>query len=79
MRTGRFLHVADRVDGDPSVSGRYARIRAAFEDGGEHVPVFFALWTPVRRGLCQDAVVLKPGKWVRDFITGCIPKCPTRL
>lgn len=54
-----FFHVADHVDGDPSVGGYHAGIRTAFKDGCEQVSVLFPFWTPVCRRLCQDAIVLK--------------------
>lgn len=79
--TSWFFHVADHVDGDPSVGGYHAGIRTAFKDGCEQVSVLFPFWTPVCRRLCQDAIVLKSDElqgWY-EFCQTAIDKAHTRL
>lgn len=79
--TNWFFHVADHVDGDPSVGGYHAGIRTAFKDGCEQVSVLFPFWTPVCRRLCQDAIVLKSDElqgWY-EFCQTAIDKAHTRL
>ena len=57
--TDGFAHASDNINCCPAMSGGYPRIRAAFENGGEHITVFLTLRAPRGRELLKNAVVGK--------------------
>jgi hypothetical protein len=57
--TDRFAHASDNINCCPAMSSGYPRIRAAFENGSEHITVFLTLRAPRGRELLKNAVVGK--------------------
>lgn len=54
---GRFSHVTKYVNGRPPMSSDDTRIGGTLENRSEKVPVFLSIRTPVRRDLCQNAII----------------------